>query len=206
MKQIFKFFSALILLFLLSPLQAQEWNKLSSKEKARLLQGEVIYQSVKTTDADGKISGYGQSLVLIKAPIEKCWEIFTQFEKQQEYFPRKTASIVLEQKPGFALVQKEFKFFGVKIKYVNQYRIDEKNFRIDFQIDQSKPHDIKDTAGFFLFEKIAENQTLFVYGVTKVDTGISMPDFVQEYLQKKDLPAVAENVRKRIESNGIWKK
>jgi|YelNatPaOPRAMG01_1025707.scaffolds.fasta_scaffold132013_1 uncharacterized protein YndB with AHSA1/START domain len=185
---------------------SEEWNKLSPLEKEKLQKGEVIYKSVKTADAEGKISGYGQSMAIIKSPIDKCWQIFTQFDKQAEYFPRKTVSQVIEQKPGFALVQKEFKFFGVRVRYVNQYKIDEKNYRIDFEMDKSKPHDIKDTAGFFLFEKLGSNQTLFVYGVTRTDTGIAMPGFVQEYIAKRDLPAVAENVRKRIESGGAWKK
>jgi len=185
---------------------AREWDKLTEKEKNKLLQGEVIYQSVKSTDAEDRLSGYGQSLAVVNAPIEKCWEIFTQYEQQQEYFPRKTLSRVIDQKPGLVLVQKEFKFYWAKIKYVNQYKIDPKNFRIDFQIDQTYPHDLKDSAGFFLFEKISPDTTLFIYAVTKLDTGIKTPQFIQNYIQKRDLPAVAENVRKRIESNGTWKK
>ena len=199
----------IILLILVIPFNrvlAQEWGKLTEKEKDKLLQREVIYKSVKSMDAEGKLSGYGQSLALINAPIEKCWEIFTQFDQQQEYFPRKTVSRVIDQKPGLVLVQKEFKFYWAKIKYVNQYKIDPKNFRIDFQIDPSYPHNLKDSAGFFLFEKISPDATLFIYAVTRLDTGIKTPQFIQTYIQKQDLPAVAENVRKRIESNGTWKK
>jgi len=186
--------------------QGQEWSKFTDAEQKSLLRGEVVYKSIKTTDSEGKLSGYGQSMVLVNATPEKAWEIFTQFDKQAEYFPRKTVSAVLDSKPGFALVQKKFKFYWVTIAYVNQYRIDAKNHRIDFAIDQSKPHDIKDSAGFFLFEKVEPQKTLFIYGVTRLSTGIAMPAVVQEYMQKKDLPAVADNVRKRIESNGTWKK
>jgi len=201
-------YAVCFLLAVLAPLAArsQEFGKLSREEKEKILKGEVIYKSVKAADSKGNISGYGQSMALIKAPIDKCWEIFTQYDKQQEYFPRKTESVVLEQKPGLVLVRKKFKFYWVSIGYVNRYQVDAKNYRIDFSIDPSQPHDIKDSAGFFLFEKIAPDQTLFTYGVTRLDTGIAMPSFVQEYMQKKDLPAVAENIRKRIESGGTWKK
>ena len=206
MKKLYKTFLFALGLLAAGQSWASSWDKLSQEDRNRLLKGEVIYQSVKTTDAEGKISGYGQSLALIKAPIEKCWEIFTQFNKQAEYFPRKTVSQVLDSKPGFALVQKEFKFYGVKIRYVNRYMIDAKNYRIDFSMDQSRPHDLKDTAGFFSFEKVGPDRTLFTYGVTRTDTGFAMPGFVQEYIAKKDLPAVAGNIRKRIESGGTWKK
>jgi len=201
-------YAACLLLAVIAPLAArsQEFAKLSKEEKDKILKGEIIYKSVKAADSKGNISGYGQSMALIKAPIDKCWEIFTQYDKQQEYFPRKTESVVIEQKPGVVLVRKKFKFYWVSIGYVNRYQVDAKNYRIDFSIDPSQPHDIKDSAGFFLFEKIAQNQTLFTYGVTRLDTGIAMPSFVQDYMQKKDLPAVAENIRKRIESGGTWKK
>lgn len=189
-----------------APALSQEYDKLTKQEKEKLQKGEIIYKSVQSADSQGKISGHGQSMALVKAPVEKCWEIFTQFNKQQEYFPRKTESLVLEQKPGVALVQKKFKFYWVTIGYVNRYQIDPQKHRIDFSIDLSKPSDIKDSAGFFLFEPVGPDRTLFTYGVTRLDTGISMPSFVQEYLQKRDLPAVAENVRKRIESGGTWKK
>jgi hypothetical protein len=197
-----------VLLAFMAPLAAwtSELDKLSKEEKEKVQKGEVIYKSVKTADASGKISGYGQSMALIKAPIDKCWQIFTQYDKQQEYFPRKTESVVVEQKPGVVLVRKNFKFYWVNIGYTNRYQVDAKNYRIDYSIDPGKPHDVKDSAGFFLFEKIAPDQTLFTYAVTRLDTGIAMPSFVQEYMQKKDLPAVAENVRKRIESGGTWKK
>ncbi len=199
---------ALMFLIAAAPLtlKSGEFDKLSAAEKEKLKKGEIIYQSVKTTDTDGKISGYGQSMALIKKPVATCWEIFTQFDKQAEYFPRKTVSQVIDSKPGLALVQKEFKFYWVTIRYVMKYKIDAKNYRIDFEIDKSRPHDIKDSAGFFRFEPLSAGETLFIYGVTRVDTGLAMPGFVQEYLQKKDLPAVAENVQKRIESNGTWKK
>ena len=192
--------------FTYPPVFASEWNKLTKEEKQRLLNGETIYKSVKFTDAEGKTHGFGQAMVIINAPIKKCWEIFTQFDRQQEYFPRKTASVVIKQKPDFALVFKQFKFFGVKIEYTIKYKIDAKNYRIDFGLDPSRSHDIKDTAGFFLFEKITPQKTLFIYGVTKLDTGIKIPSFIQNYLQKKDLPKVVENVKKRIESGGKWKK
>jgi len=206
MRRYFKIFLTILVILASRQIQSSEWDKLSKEEKAKLFKGEIIYKSVKTADAAGKISGCGQSMALIQAPIDKCWEIFTRFDKQQEYFPRKTASLVIDQKPGFALVQKKFRFYWVDIEYWNKYQIDQQNYRIDFSIDQSKPHDLKDSAGFFLFEKISPDQTLFTYGVTRLDTGLSLPSFVQEYMQKRDLPAVAGNVRKRIESGGTWKK
>jgi len=201
-----KFVPLILLLLVSSPITASEWEKLEKDEQARLFKGEIIYKSFKQSDPQGKISGGGQSMALVNAPIDKCWEIFTRFDKQQEYFPRKTASVVIEQKPGFALVYKKFRFYLVDIEYYNQYLIDQPNHRIDFSIDLNRPHDIKDSAGFFLFEKISPDQTLFTYGVTRVDTGLAMPSFVQDYMQKRDLPAVAGNVRKRIESGGTWKK
>jgi len=182
------------------------WDKLTDGERARLQKGEVIYRSVKTVDEEGQTHGHGQSLVIIKKPVDRCFEIFTDFDSHEEYFPRKTESEVIGKEGETFLVQKKFSFWWVDIEYVVRYEVDPKEHRVDFFLDKNYPHDLEYTEGYFAFEELSPEKTLFVYGAEEVDISIALPGFVQEWLQKRDLPAVAENVRKRIESGGKWKK
>lgn len=46
-------------------------------------------------DTDGVIEGYGKASVLIDSPIDECWKIFLDFDKQYEYLPRMTKSEVI---------------------------------------------------------------------------------------------------------------
>ena len=145
-------------------------------------------------------------MAIIKAPIADCFRIFCDFNQHAKFFPRKTKSHVIKSTPTTATVEKEFNFYGFTVKYVVLYTIDAKNFQVNYQLDPAYPHDIKDTAGFFKFEKLDDNRTLFIYAVTKLDTGIAVPGFIQDYLSSRDLPAVVMNAKKRIESKGTWVK
>lgn len=103
-------------------------------------------------------------------------------------------------------MQKEFDFRLKKIRYVVEYTTDANKHRVDFRLDKNYPHDINDAAGYFLFEEMNQNVTIFTYAATKVDTGIKVPKFIQDYMTSSDLPAIVISVKKRVESDGTWTK
>lgn len=199
--------SSVFIMFLFAgAARSGEWESLTKEQRDRLLAGEVIYKSVIIENEQEKHKGHGVSMVLVNAPVEQCWKLFTQINSHHEFIPQQTGSAVVEQSPGHARVLKQFTFFGIKLHYTIIYTIDDKNHRIDFQLDPDRPHGIKDTSGYFLFEQVAPDTTLFVYGLKKLDPGIPVPQFAVDLLQKRTLPDVAENTKKRIESGGKWKK
>ena len=182
------------------------WDTLAPEEKEKLERGEAVFESVKTDEKDGSVSGHGQSMVLIHASPETCWEQLTQFDRHYLFLPRQTASVVLETTQAEAFVRKTHKIFGFKMEFVLRYTLDSAHYRLDFEIDKTRPHDLEDTAGYFRFEEVKPGVSLLVYGITRVDTGVKTPRFVQKWLQKRDLPQVAVNIKKWVESGGTWKK
>ena len=189
-----------------APAFAGEWETLGEDEKRQLQGGEILCRTVARDVGEGKIEGYMQSIVKIDASLDRSWELFTQFERHSEFLPRQTGSVVVEKTPRSVFVLKKFSFFGRKVDYVIEYRIDAEGHRIDYELDRSRPHDIEDAAGYFVFEAISPDTSLMAYGITRLDTGMPIPGFIQKHLQKRDLPGVVENVKKRIESGGTWKK
>lgn len=181
-------------------------DRFTPEQRKKLEAGEAIYEFVKTAGAGGQIQGHGQSMVIINTPLEEAFQLFLKFDRQYQYFPRKTVSRVISVSPTAAVIYNEFDFYVTTIKYTVDYVINRAGHRIDFKLDPKYPHDIADSAGFFLFEKIDDKRTLFTYAATKVETGLKVPGFIQEYLTSRDLPAMAANVKKWIESRGTWVK
>lgn len=198
--------AAVIAAPIVSVFAASLLERYPAENRRRLLAGETVFEHVKTTTPDGKVSGYAQAIVLVNSPINTAFKIFCEFDKQYQYFPRKTVSKVLESTPTSALIYNEFDFYVATIRYTVRYDINRAGYRINFKLDPRYPHDIRDSAGFFLFEKVDEKRCLFTYAATKVDTGLKAPAFIQDYLTSRDLPAMALNVKKRIESGGKWTK
>jgi len=181
-------------------------DKLTPAERKKLESGKVVFKSVKSESPDGEMVGSGRAMAYIKAPTDKCWEIFCHFEKSHEYFPHQITTEVLEFSPTSVLVKKKFFFFVKKINYYVRYDLDPVNYRIDYRMEKGRENDIKDTAGYFIFEKVDDNTTLFVFTVTMLETGYAVPWFIEKPLTQQSLPGQVVNVKKRIESNGVWKK
>lgn len=181
-------------------------GRFTPEEQKKLIAGEAVFKHVQEKGPDGKMHGHGESYALIDASVEQSWKIFCEFDKHHLYFPRKKKSEVVKRWDNKALVYKEFDFYVTTIEYTILYTLDTKNHRLDFKLDKDYKHDIEDAAGYFLFEKLGEKRTLVTYAATKVETGVKVPGFIQEYITSRDLPAVVMNVKKRIESGGKWTK
>ena len=172
----------------------------------KLLAGETVFEHVEMTGSDGKIRGQGKAAVLINAPVEECFRIFCEFDKMQEYLPRKTKSEVIRSSEGEVLVYKQLKFLIKTIEFTSRYIVDPKAHRVEFELVPDLPHDIKDSAGYYQFDPVDQNRTLFSYGLTRMDSGIRVPGFIQKHMTSRDLPNVVRSVKKRIESGGTWTK
>jgi acyl-CoA synthetase (AMP-forming)/AMP-acid ligase II len=64
--------------------------------------------------------------------------------------------------------------------------------------------DIKAADGYWLVEVPPDGRGSVITYSTFLDTGKFVPEFVVQYLQKKSLGGLVENVRKRILSKGEW--
>lgn len=183
-------------------------DRFSREQREKLRAGEVVFESInydgKEKEQDG--IGRGQAYIIVNKPVELCWAIMTRFEKKKEYFPRVVISEVVKKKEDRVWVREVLDFGVANIEYVLVQKMNPKNHRVDYYLDPEYPHDIADTRGFWYWEKINDQSSLLTYSVTRLDVGIPVPQFIVNALSSRDLPGIAQNLKKRIESNGTWKK
>jgi len=192
------------------PASAPALARFSPENREKLLAGEAIFEHVVTQSPDGKTGGHGRGAVLINRPVEECFRIFLDLDKQYLYFPRMTVSRVLEREGERARMYKELDFTVVTVKYTHLLTIVPEDFRVDFITDPRGKNSIKLSAGFFRFEKVDEKTSLLTYEMTRLEIGVKVPGFIRNYLSlrlsARDLPPIVTNIKKRIESGGTWVK
>ncbi len=145
-------------------------------------------------------------MIIIAAPVEQCFKMFCDFDRQYLYFPAITNSKALNRSENRVVIYKELDYRVAVFRYTHILTIDPARRRVDFVTDPTGVNDIKFSQGFFQFEKIDDTRALFTYGLVKLDPGIKIPEFIQEYMTSRDLPKMAINLKKYIESGGKWKK
>ena len=181
-------------------------DRFPEKQRKKLLEGKSVYKYVVHEEQNGSEGGYGKAFVLINAPVDQCFILFSELEKHYLFFPRIKTTRVVVRDEIHPVVYKEIDAYVTTVKYNIVFTIDPDDHRLDFKLDTTRPNDVRDSAGYFYFEKVDENRTLFHYGLTKTEVKVNVPRFLKKYLVSRDLPKVTSNVKNWIESEGSWKK
>jgi len=178
----------------------------NQEQQEKLLKGEAIYEYIINDKGDQGATGYGRAVALVNAPAAEGYKIFCDFEKERLYFPRMTVSKVLKVEGNVSTVYKELDFTVTTMRYTHFMTRNDEELRVDFEKDPNGVNDFEESAGYFQFVKIDDQRSLFIYGLTKGEIGIPVPEFIKNYVTSKDLPNIVLSVKKRVESGGKWQK
>jgi hypothetical protein len=179
-------------------------DRFSQEQRERLEKGEVIFEYV-LDDTGDSLKGHGRTSILINAPLDECFRIFLDFGKQYLYLPRMTVSKVLKSEGNKTLIYKELDYTLKTIKYTHILTIYPGDHRVDFQ-DVEEKYDPDNPKGYFRFQRVDDETTLFSYALLRLDLGFPVPESIKKYMTSKDLPGIAISIKKRIESRGKWEK
>jgi ribosome-associated toxin RatA of RatAB toxin-antitoxin module len=178
---------------------------LTEKELATLKKGQVVVRGEMYTTDDGKRAGKGVAFVVIDKPPEAAFAVLQDYGKIAEYMPRVTKVTIPEKSPTRMKVVQELKVLFKTVVYTLILDFNAQKKRMDWKLDKTAENDIKDTWGFWEFVPYDNGKTLVVYNIA-ANTGVSIPQFLEDYLTKKDLPEVLMAMKRRTESGGTWKK
>ncbi|MCL4477654.1 MAG: hypothetical protein M1381_00935 [Deltaproteobacteria bacterium] len=158
---------------------------------------------------DSKSENRNKSLIkaslVINKPIEKVWRLIKCTECQAQYIPDLEESNLVNSYKNGNTVAFTVKALFFTIRYRVNHYFQDNDYRLTWKLDKSYKHDIKDLYGYWQFYKIDDDHTLARYG-SKLDVGSFVPEFVENYLTRKDLPKALHAVKKWIESDGKYRK
>ncbi len=195
-------------LLLALSLATAPWDslKLDDKDKARLEKGEVVVHAETYETPDGK-KGRGKAYVIIKKPREVIYDQLTKGYKEfPEFMPR------LEKVDVKSLTDTSMKvrsYVGVGLstyEYTLAFKLDRAAFQTDWTLDKTADNDVKETTGQWKLHELEPGKSTLAEYTIAVDTGKFVPQFIEDYLTRKDLPQILNALRKRVESDGKWKK
>ncbi len=143
-----------------------------------------------------------QLVFLVKAKPEKVWEILMDCEKYPEFMPVKNYKYKTRG-TNFDVVHVEPEAPAMfNVSYDMKRTYDKGDWKISFKKVAGK---IKSIDGWWKFEPINSKYTKITY-VNNIDIGMPLPSFVKDYFTKGSLVKLADGVKKRVESNGTWKR
>ncbi|HQP30832.1 MAG TPA: SRPBCC family protein [Deltaproteobacteria bacterium] len=180
-----------------------------------------------------KVEGQGKKkrgvgVILIDAPPERVWEYLLKWDSMGEFVPGldyyktiQSLRPIAKGAVGESLIEGKLKFPMLTIKYTLDVRFDEPNLRQDWRLITPEEVDefarkgikttratggIKNIEGFEYLEPYAGGSKTIYYYAPIVETAVPIPAFVERLLANSTLPGYVESVKKRVETNGAYRK
>jgi carbon monoxide dehydrogenase subunit G len=170
----------------------------------------------------------GVGVLLINAPTEKVWKYLCEWETMGEYVPGleyyKTVKVIkpIEKSVvGEYMIEGKLKFPILTVVYTLDIKFDESNMRQEWSLitpaqeEESKKQGkkmtratggLKNVEGFEYIEPYDDGKKTVYYYAPIVETSVPVPGFAERFLTKSTLPGYMEGVKKRVESDGKYKK
>ena len=175
---------------------------LTPHEYEKLKKGEfVIKTGYRAPGVPEEMGSQIAAIVQIKAPIERVWNILSDWKSYEHIIPNVQEIKLIEEEENRFLLYFNLSLSVKNIEYyLNYYFFKDKNL-VTFQLDQNKKNDFKRFHGYFKFDPVPENpeRVQVVYSVD-VELGKYFPAFIKNYFAKKDMPKVVANLKKWIEA------
>lgn len=171
---------------------------LSVTEVRRLLAGELVIHTEVRQTPQGK-AGTSHMWGVINAPPERCWEKVKDYPSYLRNIPRLESFNFLERDADHARVHQVYDYgpktfeLTLNVRFVHALR------RLTWALDATRPHDVADSSGSITYVPYGEGTTLMVHQGSLVG-GFWTPDFMTEYLTRRDLPTLYQNVKRNAEA------
>ena len=179
---------------------------LTEPELEKVMRGDVAVRSESFTGPNGKASGRGIGAIVIDRPLDEVWATVIRYEDKADYQPRVEKVWILDKQPNYLKVRMQVDASVTKAMYTAHFDLDHENHSVHWRLDKTATDNtIADCDGGYALTEVSPGRTLVVYK-NWIDSGRSIPRFIQDYMARRSIPNMLKAVKKRIESGGTYRK
>lgn len=155
----------------------------------------------KITEGEGSTGGNAHAVALFDRDADSTLRLLTDTSREAEYVSVLNHVEVIKKTPTSSLDEQTIKVLGVTLRNRVQHYWDLKQRRFWFELDKTFDNSFKHQEGYWTIYPLSPARCVAVYG-TKIDVGIFVPQFVQDFLTEKDLPKSLGLLRAWVNSGG----
>jgi hypothetical protein len=178
---------------------------LTLENRRKLENGETLFFKQAEKDGAGKAKGQGATLCLVNAPLDQTWKHLRAYEFHADFFPRLTQVKKYYEEGNRLGLECWLKVAWKTVHYHVLQTWDDQEHTMTWVLDTTKENDILETTGIWIVYPYDEKRTLIFYSMY-ADTGMFIPAPIERYLLNRDLPNVVEALKKRVETQGTYRK
>jgi uncharacterized protein YndB with AHSA1/START domain len=170
----------------------------SADEWGALMGGKVLTSEAREARVGEAERSTVQAAGIIHHRPEQVWAVLTDFESRPAYLSSTKEVRIVRVDGNRVWLAERLRFFLVDVRYQVINTLEPELGSVRWVLDDSVAHDIGGTTGSWQLTPLADAQnTLLVYRAW-IDTGRSVPSFVETFLLKRSLPEVIDSLRGEV--------
>lgn len=155
-----------------SALAQERGAPFTADERARLIAGELVRRPDSRREGGGRYIG-GTSWQRVNAPREAVWQLINDVSQYPRLIPGVDTARVIEERGDERIVYLRHSYSFVHVSYYVRVRAEQDDYTLHFDLDRSRPHDVRDGRGFISLHRYRGDETIVTWGVmADVGTGI----------------------------------
>lgn len=182
-------------------------ESLTEDDRAALEAGEIVFIKRKDIagEGDGKTYAHGYVFAIVNRPAKDVWDELVDYEARAEYLPRVVKIEKYGEKEGAIGTHVVFKAAFRKLEYYAWEKQDPARNVITWELDPEKKNDLDRNRGAWHTLPCDGDRCLVIYDV-ELESSLPLPGPLERYMINRDTPDVMKALRKRVESDGAYKK
>jgi hypothetical protein len=153
----------------------------------------------------GTYGGYVRAVAIFRQSKQRVFELMRDTAAQALYLPHIQSATVVARPENGELTQFILKFIWKQVQFRVRHWFYPETSRSEWALDTSAPHDIRGQEGYWQLFEMGPDLTIGEYG-TRVDTGLAVPQFIQDMFARADIPKALTAFRKYMDSGGTYRR
>ena len=143
----------------------------TTEERRRLLEGELVTRDVTRRDGRSELFG-GTSWMRVRAPIDDVWRTVRDPAAYPQLIPSLSRVRVVEERDAERVLHMQHELTIASTSYYVRMRVNDAAHEIRFELDRSRPHDVRAGRGFISLSRY-RGDTIVSWGML-ADVGAGM--------------------------------
>lgn len=178
---------------------AEIQSRITEEEWKRLQRGKIVTVKEEEARTDESLAGRVFAYGVIPFPPQTVWNVLSDYDNWDQFLP-KTEDVYVTAVSGDRLwLYHHIKVMWKDIVYTTIYEFEPRVGKASWVLEKDMEHDIADTEGFWEMVPVNKGKFTLVTYHAKVETGLPVPGFVEDFLTKKSLPQIVEGLRDEVE-------
>jgi ribosome-associated toxin RatA of RatAB toxin-antitoxin module len=161
--------------------------------------GEVVVTAATSAQPGGGSQNTNEASAIIPYPPAQVWEVVTDFESRPRFVPGNKAERILRREGNRLWIAEHLRILLMNVRFVVISTLEPEEGRVTWVLDQEAEHDIADTTGSWTVVPLEGAQATLVRYRSWVDSGRSVPRFVEAFLTERSLPKIVEGIRTEVQ-------